>query len=94
MRKFLRQKFWSLGTNLGSQGPGSQGDLGLGFNRLQFLVIYGPYECPELMACQGTAESLNEIAAWCDIGRTRRYSILKKEGYVCHQLLFSFECLL
>ena len=67
MRNFLKQKFWSLGTSLGSQGPGSQGDLGLGFNRLQFLVIQGPYECPELMACQGTAESLNIIAAWCDI---------------------------
>ena len=67
MRKILRQKFWSLGTNLGSLGPGSQGDLGLGFNRLQFLVIQGPYECPELMACQETAESLKLIAAWCGI---------------------------
>ena len=27
MRKILRQKFWSLGTTLGSLGPGSQGDV-------------------------------------------------------------------
>ena len=29
MRKFLRQKFWSHGTPLGSLGPLSQGDVHL-----------------------------------------------------------------
>ena len=66
VRKFLAQKFWSLGTHLGSLGPGSKADVGLGSCRLQFLVIWGPYECPALMACQGTAENPNLIGARCD----------------------------
>ena len=65
VRKFLRQKIWSLGTHLGSLGPGSRADLGLGPCRLQFLVIWGPYECPALTACQGTAENPKLIGAWC-----------------------------
>ena len=62
----MRPKFWSLGTHLGSLGPGSQGDVGLGSCRLQFLVIWGPNECPALMACQGTAENPNLIGAQCE----------------------------
>ena len=71
MRKFLRPKFWSLGTHLGSLGPGSRADLGLGPCRLQFLVIWGPYECPALTACQGTAENPKLIGAWCGYGVAR-----------------------
>ena len=67
VRKFLRPKFWSLGTHLGSLGPGSQADLGLGPCRLQFLVIWGPYEWLALTACQGTAENPNLTAAWCEV---------------------------
>ena len=65
VRKFLRPKFWSLGTHLGSLGPGSRADLGLGPYRLQFLVIWGPYEWLALTACQGTAENPKLIGAWC-----------------------------
>ena len=41
-RKILRQKFWSLGTNLGYLGPGSQADLGEIFSKPQIVVIWDP----------------------------------------------------
>ena len=66
MRKILRQKFWSHGTSLGYLRPGSQGDLGLGFCGPQFLLVWGPYKPPALVAPQGTAKNLKPTAAWCD----------------------------
>ena len=57
MRKILSQKFWSHGTSLGSLGPLSQGDVHLGFSRPQFLVIWGPYNYPGIVACLVQAEN-------------------------------------
>ena len=57
MRKFLSQKFWSHGTSLGSLGPLSQGDVHPGFSRPQFLVIWGPYNYPGIVACLVQAEN-------------------------------------
>ena len=57
MRKFLSQKFWSHGTSLGSLGPLSQGDVHPGFSRPQFLVIWGPYNYPGIVACLEQAEN-------------------------------------
>ena len=65
VRKFLSQKFWSLGTSLGSLGPLSQGDVILGFGRPQFLVILGPYSHFFIVACPGHAENPKLIAARC-----------------------------
>ena len=65
-RKILRQKFWSHGTSLGSMGSLSQEDLGQRFYRLQFLVIWGPYELPVLVASHGTAKSLKAARSRCE----------------------------
>ena len=63
MRKILDLKIWSQGTPLGSLGSGSQADMHLGFSRLQFLVVWGPHEHPELLALQGQAKNLKATAA-------------------------------
>ena len=57
MRKFSSQKFWSHGTSLGSLGPLSQGDVHPGFSQPQFLVIWGPYNYPGIVACLEQAEN-------------------------------------
>ena len=66
MRKFLSQKFWSHGTSLGSLGPLSQGDVHPGFSQPQFLVIWGPYNYPGIVACHEQAENLKltSIMMW------------------------------
>ena len=66
-KKISRQKFWSHGTTLGYLRPGSQGDLGLGFCGPQFLLVWGPYKPPALVAPEGTAKNLKPTAAWCDV---------------------------
>ena len=65
-RKFLRPKFWSLGIHLGYMGPVSQRAIEIGFCRLQFLVIWGPYDHPILVAPQTHARNLKSAGAWCD----------------------------
>ena len=65
MRKFLRQKFWSHGTPLGSLGPLSFEALGPGASQCQILLIWGPYECLDLVALQVQAETLKPIRSWC-----------------------------
>ena len=65
MRKILRKKFWSQGTPLGYLGPGSQEAQHLGPCFFQILVIWGPYDYPVLVACQGQAKSLKTAGAWC-----------------------------
>ena len=65
MRKILRQKFWSLGTPLGSLGPGSQGDVRPRACKCQIQVIWGPCEPPVLVALQGQAENPKTAGAWC-----------------------------
>ena len=58
-RKFLRQKFWSHGTPLGSMGPGSQQDPDEISSKSQILVIWGPYNCPDIVACLEQAKKPN-----------------------------------
>ena len=71
MRKFLTENFWSHGTPLGYLGVGSQEALGLGAFRLQILVIWGPYDFPVLVACQGRAKNLKTAGAQCDMSDKR-----------------------
>ena len=66
MRKILRQKFWSLGTPLGSLGPGSQGDVRPRACKCQIQVICGPCEPPVLVTLQGQAENPKTAGAWCE----------------------------
>ena len=65
MRKILRQKFWSLGTTLGSLGPGSQGDVRPRACKCQIQVIWGPCEPSVSVALQGQAENPKTAGAWC-----------------------------
>ena len=48
-------------------GPGSLEALGLGFCQFQILVIWGPYESPVLVACQGHSKSPKTAGARCDM---------------------------
>ena len=63
--KNFETKFWSLGTALGYLGPVFQKALGLGFYQLQFLVIWGPYDLPILVAPQAHAKNPKSAGAWC-----------------------------
>ena len=58
-RKILNQKFWSHGTPLGSMGPGSQQDPDEIFSQSQILVIWGLYNCPDIVACREQAKKPN-----------------------------------
>ena len=69
MRKILRQKFWSLGTPLGSLGSGSQGDVRPRACKCQIQVIWGPCDPSVLVALQGQAENPKTAGAWCDMYR-------------------------
>ena len=70
MREKNMKKFWSHGTSLGSLGPLNRGDVILGFHRLQFLVIWGPYNNPGIGACQGHAETLKLFPWQCECSTT------------------------
>ena len=63
--KFLDQKFWSHGTPLGSLGPLSREVAILGAVRLQILVIWGPYEPPEVVPLNVQPENPKTTASWC-----------------------------
>ena len=65
MRKFLRPKFWSHGTHLGSLGPLSWKEGPLGFPQTQFRVILDPYDLPVLVAWLGDPENPKLLRAWC-----------------------------
>ena len=67
MRKFLRQKFWSHGTPLGSLGPLSFEALGPGFDQCQILFIWGPCELPVIVALHGQAKNPKTTGAWCGL---------------------------
>ena len=67
MGKFLRPKFWSQGTSLGSLRPLSQGDVLIGFHRLQFLVMWGPYNYPGIGASQAHAKTPKIFPRQCEL---------------------------
>ena len=71
MRKTLDRKFWSLGTPLGSLGPLSQEAPILGFDQHQILVIWGPYDPPEVTPLQTQAKNPKTAGAWCGYGEDR-----------------------
>ena len=62
----MTENFWSHGTPLGYLGAGSQEALGLGACRFQILVIWGPYDFPVLVVCQGQAKNLKTAGARCE----------------------------
>ena len=65
MRRFLRPKFWSHGTHLGSLGPLSWKEGPLGFPQTQFRVTLDPYDLPVLVAWLGDPENPKLFRAWC-----------------------------
>ena len=65
LRKILMKKNWSQGTFLGSLGPGSQEDLGLGPCRLQIVVTWGPDDTPVLLVFHVNAKNPNTAGSWC-----------------------------
>ena len=65
MRKFLRPKIWSQGTPLGSLGPLSQKAPDQRFPKLDFLLIWDPYDFPKLVAWETQAEKLKMAGARC-----------------------------
>ena len=67
MRKFLRPKFWSHGTHLGSLGPLSWKEGPLGFPQTQFRVTLDPYDLPVLVAWLGDPENPKLFRAWCAV---------------------------
>ena len=89
MRKILRQKFWSLGTPLGSLGPGSQGDVRPRACKCQIQVIWGPCEPSVLVALQGQAENPKTAGAWCEYGHWTWPKILCR-GWTCCQVFSAF----
>ena len=66
MRKFLDQKFWSHGTDLGSLGPLSQQDTILGAGQLQILVIWGPCEPTVVVGPETHAENPKTAGLQCE----------------------------
>ena len=73
MRKLLRSKFWSQGTKMGYMGPGSQKALNQGFSKYQFLVIWGPYNLPVIVAFQVQAKNPNFICIVMCTNSTPQY---------------------
>ena len=67
LRKFLRKKFWSLGTSLGYLGPVSQADPDERFFQPHFLVVWTPYDYPELAVSETQTKNLKIIRARCDM---------------------------
>ena len=65
-RKFLRKIFWSLGTNLGYPGAGSQADLDETFSKCQILVILDPNSLAILVAYRGQAKTPKTFPPWCE----------------------------
>ena len=84
MRKFLSPKFWSLGTPLGSLGPGSQADLHQRACQSQILFIWGPCKAPVLVALLGQAK--NPKTAWLEQGVTCDLNVLSKICSIKEQL--------
>ena len=89
MRKFLRPKFWSHGTHLGSLGPLSWKEGPLGFPQTQFRVTLDPYDLPVLVAWLGDPENPKLFRAWCDMFNDLRKLEIINLG-VKTKMFFSF----
>ena len=65
MRKIFRPKNWSLGTNLGFPGPGSQKALHEIFRKPHFLFILDLNNTPALVASFPCDKNLNGLSNRC-----------------------------
>ena len=65
MRKFLRPKFWSHGTNLGYLGSRSQKASGKRFSKCRFPIIWNPYESPILVKPRKLPKKLDTFRSQC-----------------------------
>ena len=72
MRKFLTQKFWSLGTNLGSPGSLSQDCSPEIFSKLDFPHIWGLNECPVVAKPRVELKKLKTFRPGCEKQRKRQ----------------------
>ena len=66
MRKILTQKFWSLGTSLGSMGSLSQKGPPEIFSNVVFLHPWGPNKAPSNAFEPLLVEKLKMFPARCD----------------------------
>ena len=67
MRNFLSQKLWSLGTPLGSLGPGSQKGLPEIFSNVVFLHHWDPNEALEKVSYPLLSKKLVALRKRCGI---------------------------
>ena len=65
MRQFSRQNFWSLGTSLGSLGPGSQNGPPEIFSNVDFLLHWDPNEAPDKVSCPSLTKKLATLRERC-----------------------------
>ena len=65
MRKFLRPKFWSHGTNLGSLGPRSQKGLDETFSKEVSLLPSNLNKHPGVVVPLVEPKNLNQVASRC-----------------------------
>ena len=68
MRKILSQKYRSLGTPLGSLGPGSQKGLPEIFSNVVFLHDWDPNEAPEKVSYPLLSKKLVALRKRCGEG--------------------------
>ena len=66
MRKILTQKFWSLGTSMGSMGSVSQKGPPEIFSNVVFLHPWGPNKAPSNAFDPSLAEKLITVPTRCD----------------------------
>ena len=66
MRKFLTQKFWSLGTSLGSLGLGSQKGPPEIFSNVVFLHYWDPNEAPDKVSYPSLSKKLVALRKRCE----------------------------
>ena len=71
MRKKLRPKFWSHGTNLGSLGPLSRKAFLKIFSNVVFPGPWGPNKAAMISISPSHAKSLDQIPTWCGVGGAR-----------------------
>ena len=91
LRKFLRKKIWSLGTSLGYLGPVSQADPDERFFQPHFLVVWTPYDYPELMVSETQAKNLKTIGAWCEAINPPGLLFSEKALLLLAMLCFRYE---
>ena len=80
MRKFLRPKFWSHGTNLGSLGLLSHEDTGGSFQKWAQIIPIYVYQSPRVTVAHGLAEKLAAFRTRCDAMYLHALNLFLKSG--------------